>query len=212
MPPDSTADLLAALAGRLERREPRPVAWAVAGRVAAGVAVPLHPGPRGLEAWMIKRPASMRQHAGEVAFPGGRPEPEDGGDLLETALRETVEELGLARADLRPLGALAPVPTATSTFLLHPFAVAVAPGAKALPHAGEVEVLIRVPLEDFLTGEVPYRAVVIGDHRLSPIFDLEAGSMFGASAHVLLELLTMYAEVRALRLPSPVLTDQIPWR
>lgn len=210
MPPDSTADILEALAERLTSLEPRRSRWSFAGRVSAGVAVPLHPGPRGLEILMIKRPGTMRQHAREIGFPGGRPEPEDD-DLLATALREMEEEVGILRSDLRPLGPMSPVPTATSTYLLHPFAVAVAAHAVAAPHAGEVEVLIRMPAEDFFAGRIPYRAVAFGGH-LSPIFDFEPGSMYGASAHVLEELLTLYGEVRGLRFPEAQLTDEIPWQ
>ncbi len=128
-----------------------------------------------------------------------------------TALRETVEELGLRRSALHPLGTLSPVPTATSTYLLHPFLVAVAAHAQATPHPGEVDVLIRMPVEDFFAGRVPYRAVRFGAH-LSPIFDFEPGSMYGASAHVLEELLTLYGEVRGLGLPEPTLTEEIPWQ
>jgi 8-oxo-dGTP pyrophosphatase MutT (NUDIX family) len=159
---------------------------------------------------MIKRPGSMRHHAREVAFPGGRREPEDA-DLLATALRETEEELGLMRADLRPLGALSPCPTATSTFLLHPFLVAVAEHAEAAPSPGEVDVLIRMPIEDFYAGLVSYRAVSFGRGR-SPIFDFEVGSMYGASAHILEELLTLYGEVVGLQLPEPIPTEEIPWQ
>jgi len=204
---DSTLDGLREAIAGLELRRSR---WSLAGRVSAGVCVPLQPGPRGIEVLMIKRPGTMRQHAREVAFPGGRPEPGDL-DLLDTALRETCEELGLKREDLEPLGALSPVPTATSTFLLHPFVVVVRADAEAVPHAGEVDVLIRMPVEDFFAGRVGYRAVAFGDWN-SPIFDFDAGSMYGASAHILEELLTLYAGVSGRRLPDPVLTDQIPWQ
>ena len=159
---------------------------------------------------MIKRPGTMRQHAREVAFPGGRAEPGDL-DLLDTALRETWEELGLKREDLEPLGALSPVPTATSTFLLHPFVVAVRAGAEAVPHAGEVEVLIRMPVADFFAGRVGYRAVEFGGWN-SPIFDFDVGSMYGASAHILEELLTLYGRTAGLEMPVPGLTDEIPWQ
>jgi len=209
VPPASTSELLDALEERLRslavRRGP------VAGRVSAGVTVPLHPGSRGLEVLMIKRPGTMRHHAREVAFPGGRPEPQDE-DLLATALRETQEELGLSPADLRPLGAMTAVPTATSTYLLHPFLVAVAPHAEAVPHPGEVDVLIRMPVEDFFAGRVPYRAVYFGTVVRSPIFDFDAGSMYGASAHILNQLLELYAGVRGLPMPEPVATDVIPWQ
>jgi len=98
---DSTLEALRAAIAGLEPRRSR---WSLAGRVSAGVCVPLQLGSPGLEVLMIKRPGTMRQHAREVAFPGGRAEPGDL-DLLDTALRETWEELGLKRQDLEPLGA-----------------------------------------------------------------------------------------------------------
>jgi 8-oxo-dGTP pyrophosphatase MutT (NUDIX family) len=210
VPPPSTADLIDALERRLRKLDFRTPNLPVAGRIAAGVAVPLHPGPRGLEVLLIKRPGTMRHHARELAFPGGRHEPDDP-DLVATALRETEEELGLDRSFLRALGALSPVPTLTSTFLLHPFAVEVAAHAEAAPHAGEVDVLIRMPIEDFFAGRVSFRAVRFGAGR-SPIFDFEPGSMYGASAHILEELLSLYAEIRGLPMPDPSYTNEIPWQ
>jgi 8-oxo-dGTP pyrophosphatase MutT (NUDIX family) len=173
--------------------------------------VPLHPGGRGLEVWAIKRTDDMRHHAREIAFPGGKRDDGDL-DLRDTALRELEEELGIRRDQVRVLAAMERVPTATSRFTLNPFVVLVADGAVASPHAGEVAVLIRMPLPDFFAGRVPYRAVRLGDGRLSPIFDFDAGSMYGASAHVLDEVLRAYAEVHGLALPEPELTDRIPWR
>lgn len=180
----------------------------VAGRTSAGVCVPLHPGPRGLEALMIKRTGTMRHHARELAFPGGRPDPGDR-DLADTALRETTEELGLPRAGLRLLGPLSPVPTATSHYLLHPFVAAVAPGAVVVGHPDEVAAVIVMPFDDLLAGRVPYREVVGWN---SPVFDFDAGSMYGASAHVLLEIATLFAQLTGRRLPEPEPTDRIPWQ
>jgi 8-oxo-dGTP pyrophosphatase MutT (NUDIX family) len=184
---------------------------ALEGRIPAAVCVPLHEGSRGLEVWAIKRMASLRQHAREIAFPGGKPEPGDR-DLADTALRETEEELGIPRARLRILGALTPAPTATSRFTLNPFVVSVEDGAEAIPDAGEVAALIRMPVDDFFAGRVPFRAVELGHGRRSPIFDFEVGSMYGASAHVLEELLWVLAELKGLRFPEPALTDEIPWQ
>jgi 8-oxo-dGTP pyrophosphatase MutT (NUDIX family) len=58
---------------------------------------------------LIERPGTMRSHAGQIAFPGGKPEPADR-DLLDTALREAEEEVGLPRAQVEVLGRLLPVP------------------------------------------------------------------------------------------------------
>lgn len=74
------------------------------------------PDPRLL---LIERSGSLRTHAGQVAFPGGKPEPEDP-TLVDTALREATEEVGLPRAEASVLGRLSPVPT-PSGFLVVPF-------------------------------------------------------------------------------------------
>lgn len=206
MTQSSIADLAAALAGHAAHA-PR---WPLEGRIAAAVSVPLASGPEGLEVWFIKRPDGLRHHAREMAFPGGKPDPDDK-DLLDTALRETEEELGVPRALLTPLGMLSPTPTATSLFTLHPYVVSVSPDADPVPAPDEVAALVRMPVEPYFGGRVGYRAVRFGGH-LSPIFDFDQGSMYGASAHVLLELLDLYAEVRGLAPRDPSITKEIPWQ
>lgn len=206
MTPVSIADLEAAIASR----PPRRWRWSLAGRIEAAVCVPLYEGSGGLEVWAIKRPDGLRHHAREIAFPGGKPDTGDR-DLEDTALRETEEELGIPRTALRSLGALDPVPTATSRFTLNPFVVLVAGGAIPEPAPAEVAALIRMPVEGFFAGRVPYRAVDMGRYH-SPIFDFEVGSMYGASAHVLEELLAVYADSSGLEMPVPTATDEIPWQ
>ncbi len=181
------------------------------GRIPAAVLAPLHWGPEGLEVWAIRRPDGLRYHAREIAFPGGKPEPQDR-DLEQTALREAEEELGVARRRLRILGRLQSVPTATSRFILHPFLATVERGDEPRINPAEVAELIRTPLLAFFAGQVGYRAVQLGDGRLSPIFDFGSASMYGASAHILLEVLQLHADSHGLRLPEPGLTDVIPWQ
>jgi hypothetical protein len=108
------------------------------------------------------------------------------------------------------LGRLAPVPTATSHFYLHPFVVEAEPGAVARPSAGEVAALIDFALADFYAGHVPYSAVDAGSYT-SPIFEFAEGQMYGATAHILEELLELYADVAGLRMPKPEPATKIPW-
>lgn len=68
---------------------------------------------------LIERSSRLRQHAGQLAFPGGKPEDEDR-DLLDTALREAWEEVGLPREHVQVAGRLSPVPTPTG-YLIVPF-------------------------------------------------------------------------------------------
>jgi 8-oxo-dGTP pyrophosphatase MutT (NUDIX family) len=208
--PDSATDL-AALGAAIAGRPAVPPRFALEGRIPAAVCVPLHDGPRGLEVWAIKRVDALRNHARELAFPGGKPQGSDR-DLADTALRETEEELGISRSRLRIIGTLSAVPTATSRFTLNPFLVQVEDGEEPRPDGGEVAALIRMPLVDFFSGRIPFRAVELGPRRRSPIFDFEVGSMYGASAHVLEELLLAYAAVKEIAFPEPRLSTEIPWQ
>src|SRR6266545_3619019 len=186
-----------ALAEAIAARPPRSDFGSQEDRIQAAVCVPLHLGSKGLEVWAIKRTEAMRHHAGEIAFPGGKRDEGDV-DLLHTALREMEEELGITRDQVRVLGATGRVPTATSRFTLNPFVVVVAADTVPRPHAGEVAALILMPFRDFFAGRVTYRAVEWAPGRLSPIFGFEVGSMYGASAHVLDDLLRTYAELHGL--------------
>lgn len=188
---------------------PRTPRWDIGDRVPAAVCVPVVDLPSGLEVWIIRRPDGMRHHARELAFPGGKREPDDA-NLFETALRETEEELGVPRAVATLLGALAPVPPATSRFVIHPFVVAIDRAAVPLPDAREVAELLRVPLAGFFDGRFGYSQI---DMRLytSPIFSFPAGRMYGASAHILHELLEAYSELTGEKLPEPAEATEVPW-
>ena len=85
---------------------------------------------------LIERPGTMRTHAGQLAFPGGKPDPGDR-DLLDTALREAEEEIALPRALVQVLGRLSPVPV-PSGYLVVPFVGVVA--QPFTPHNNEAEV------------------------------------------------------------------------
>lgn len=208
----SPAAILAELHRTLPQRTPAPdPRWSLKGRIDSAVAVPLQPAGDDLLIWLTKRTGGMRHHAREVSFPGGRRDPEDQ-SLLDTALRELEEEVGVVRSAARVLGALGPVPTATSRYLLNPFVVALAPDQEAHPSPAEVAMLVRLSLDGVLEGRVPFRAIEFGDHR-SPIFDLggRAGSVYGATAYVLEDILRRCATVIKRTLPEPSLTEEIPW-
>jgi 8-oxo-dGTP pyrophosphatase MutT (NUDIX family) len=68
---------------------------------------------------LIKRPAHMKYHAGQIAFPGGRIE--KGETALETALRETEEEIGIQTENIKIIGSLSELYVEVSNFLIHPY-------------------------------------------------------------------------------------------
>jgi 8-oxo-dGTP pyrophosphatase MutT (NUDIX family) len=205
--------ILEELRRTLPDRPPAPnPRWNLKGRIDAAVVVPVQPAGDDLLIWLTKRQNGMRHHSGEVSFPGGKHEPADP-TLLDTALRELEEEVGVSPPQAQLLGGFCPVPTATSPFLLHPFVVALSPGQEARPSPREVAQVVRLSLDAVLGGRVPYRAVKLGDHR-SPIFDLggSTGSVYGATAYVLEDVLRRAALIVHRALPEPSPTEEIPWK
>ncbi len=111
----------------------------------AAVLIALQEGPRGLEVILTRRAAHLRNHPGQVAFPGGKVEDHDAG-LWQAALREAEEEIGLARA--RHLGALQGHESVTG-FEISPQVGLIEGQFMPRPDPSEVEEVFTVPL-DFL--------------------------------------------------------------
>jgi len=97
---------------------------------------------------MTEKPKHMKFHAGEISFPGGKLDSTDS-DLLQTALRETSEEIGLTISKEQVIGQLEPVVTLNSGFLILPF-ISVVDEISPLSANCEVEKIFHIPLESFL--------------------------------------------------------------
>ena len=110
----------------------------------AAVLVPIV--DRGSEATVLltKRTQGLRAHAGQVAFPGGRVDPEDL-SIEDAALREAMEEVGLERRFVETVGRL-PDYIAGSGFLITPVLSVVSPGFSLRINPDEVEAAFEVPL------------------------------------------------------------------
>ena len=112
------------------------------------VGIVTHPGEAGVI--LTQRTEHLSSHAGQIAFPGGKIDREDGGPV-ETALREAEEEIGLSRADVLPLGCFAPY-ASNSGFRIVPVIGLVRPGVRLEPNPGEVADVFEVPLGFLMSG------------------------------------------------------------
>src|SRR5207248_5895164 len=101
---------------------------------------------------LTRRSWDLRSHTGEVSFPGGAQDP--GESLVDAALREAFEEIGLDRAGVEVLGELDHLMTVTSRSFIVPF-VAVLPDVPVLePNPSEVDAVLYVSLRESLLGEL----------------------------------------------------------
>jgi 8-oxo-dGTP pyrophosphatase MutT (NUDIX family) len=112
--------------------------------VEAAVLVGLVPREGGVQVLLTRRTDSLRHHAGQVSFPGGRIEVDDR-DVVAAALREAQEEIGLAHAHATPLGFLDPLITITG-FRVLPVVARIDPAFVATPDPGEVAEVFEVEL------------------------------------------------------------------
>lgn len=98
--------------------------------------------------WKIvytRRTDNVRTHQGEVSFPGGAYEPEDG-TMVVTALRETYEEIGVEPQCIKILGSLEPIRT-ISNFVVYPYVGALECIPEFVVNRDEVERVFMIPLQ-----------------------------------------------------------------
>ena len=135
-----------------------------------------------------ERRAELRRHAGEISFPGGRRDhPSE--PLLETALREAEEEIGLAPAAVDVVGALPPIGTFVTSFKVHPFVGLIGDEVEFEPSPAEVETVLAFRVEQLDRGFAMRRLVRRGVPIRTPTYLIDDHLIWGATARILAELL-----------------------
>lgn len=135
---------------------------------------------------MTEKPKHLKFHAGEISFPGGKFDDSDD-DLLETALRETSEEIGITITRDQVIGQLDSVITLNSGFLIFPF-VAVLEKIPPLSANAEVEKIFHIPLNPLLDTMMKDSDP---DHNLIDemyTFEYQSQIVWGASARILKQI------------------------
>jgi 8-oxo-dGTP pyrophosphatase MutT (NUDIX family) len=158
----------------------------------AAVLIPIVPGDEP-SVIFTRRARDLPRHPGEISFPGGLQHPGDAG-LRDTALRETEEELGLAREAVDVVGALEPVHTTVSGILIVPF-VGMLDGRPALhPNAAEIAQVLEYPLRTLALAETPVRYVRGDRVDRGFAYEMDGATIWGATARILHSLLEQLKE------------------
>lgn len=114
----------------------------------AAVLVPLVLRATGLHVLLTRRTDHLRDHAGQISFPGGRSEPDDDG-AAGTALREAAEEVGLPLDRVQVIGQM-PVYTTVTSFVVTPIVALVTPPFELVLDSFEVAEAFEVPLQHLM--------------------------------------------------------------
>lgn len=156
----------------------------------SGVLLLLFPRQEKLHTCFIRRPDTMRNHAGQIGFPGGRFEEYDK-TLINTALRESNEEIGLIPHDVEVLGQLSSLYISVSNFCIRPV-------VGWMPHEplfhinrDEVDELLLFSIDEFKKrGVIQVRNIPTATGPLDvPCYKINGEIIWGATAMILTEFL-----------------------
>lgn len=162
----------------------------------AVVLVPLVDRPEGLQVLLTQRASHLKNHPGQISFPGGRVEATDAGPW-ETALRETQEEIGLEPGFVTPAGYLQDH-LVISGFRVTPAVGFVRPGFELRLDRTEVDDAFEVPLSFVIDrrNHVPRDRLVGGHTIVTHEIPYQDRNIWGATASMLITLGRLLQEDR----------------
>lgn len=168
----------------------------------SAVLVALVDGDDGAEVLLTKRSQNLRNHRGEISFPGGRLDP--GESPVDAAIREAWEEVRLPTDLVQVAAQLEPLSTVVSKSLIVPLVTTLPHKPELVPHDAEVDRILWVPLVELARLDT-FREERWGTPPLDRpmyFFDLDDETIWGATGRMLFELLSLAYEA-----PAP----PIPW-
>jgi len=161
-----------------------------------GVLILLYQDGQNVNFPLIQRPTYDGVHSGQMALPGGKYENSDK-DLIETAKRETFEEIGILKDQIEIIGTLSELYVAASNYVVLPVLGAIRNIPKFNLDPKEVAGVITPGISQLIDpSRRKEKQLVVGDgiKLVAPYFDLENKTVWGATAMILSELKDILSE------------------
>lgn len=166
---------------RLAERQPRRIPQPDLAEAGVLVAITAEANPKLL---LTLRASHLNSHQGEVAFPGGKRDPEDH-DIIQTALREAHEEVGLEPHEVQVLGVMDQV-VSRFGYLVTPVLGIIKPGLDHIASPDELDAVFEVPLDLF--RQAPSKYFERGNIRI-PSYDFDDFHIWGLTAMMIAEMM-----------------------
>ncbi len=163
----------------------------------SAVLILLYPKNRKVCTVMIKRPIYDGVHSGQIAFPGGKKEVDDF-DLIQTALRETKEEIGVNQDDIRVIGELTQLYIPPSNFNVLPIIAYTNSEPNFILEKNEVDRIIEIDIDDFANPKNRMHKKILSRNniRLSVIcYFIQNEIIWGASAMIISEFVEIVKRI-----------------
>lgn len=169
----------------------------------AGVMALLYPKESSWQMVLIERQSfdDRDQHKGQISFPGGKFDATDD-NLINTAIRETQEEIGVFSDNIQILGSLTPIYISVSNFHVFPFIGVMNFAPIFKPQWSEVKEIIEIPMLDLLNPQYQkladiqiHKDFVLND---VPCFSIKEKIIWGATAMIISEIADLISPYKAI--------------
>jgi len=167
-------------------------------RVASAVLVPIYRKQGQYHILFIQRTSNVKDHKGQISFPGGAYEEHDA-TLLNTALRESAEEIGLRPEDVDILGELDDMLTIGTSYVISPFVAAIPWPYEFKVDRWETEEIIEVPISALLDQKCRRQETDVLEGRVvkTYFYHYQGRVIWGATARILKQFLDIVAPLLA---------------
>jgi len=184
----------------LTSRSPQSIQAENGSLIHAAVLIPLFRDDGEYKVLFTKRTNRVEHHKGQISFPGGAVDTEDG-TFEETALREAYEEVGLLREDVTVLGKIDDKHTVVSSFIVHPFVGHIPHPYEFRINPKEVKRIIRAPLKLFFEDNPSNESPNIefeGTIYPTPVYMVNRDLIWGATARIMKNFVDIIGEKLSL--------------
>lgn len=161
-------------------------------RIPAAVLVPIFIKDGEYYVLFTRRTQTVKEHKGDISFPGGAFQKTDK-SLLDTALRENIEEIGLKPSDVEVLGELDDTITKYSNYTVSPFVASIPYPYQFILNTYEAEELIEIPISALFEKKYWHREKGVIDNKTAVwySFHYQGKIIYGATARILKQLVEL---------------------